>query len=378
MACEMTMYDIALRPIRGIRCVLIPTSVLKCTTPRGTRSMKTHYTHLSLTDRDRIKALFDDRFSVRKIARTLGLSHSTVSRELHRNARSTRSNHGDPGLYEPLVADQKAYVRRHIAGFQGKKLEANQSLREYVITGLQAGWNPDEISGRLKQKHAPWYVSKTTIYEWLYSAYGQAYCRYLARQRYRPKRRRGLFRAGLTIPYRVSIRERPQGATNRTRYGHWEGDTVVSGKFTHSTTSLAVAQERKTRYIAARLIPNLAGATFSAAMNELFAGKEVLSLTLDNGVENHNHRSITEKTGARVFFCDPYSSWQKGGVEHANKLLRAYMPKGSNLADYDSQYVQWAVDRLNNKPRRCLGYKSALELAVEKGVVTGASGALRG
>jgi len=340
--------------------------------------MRETYLHLTLTDRDRIKALRDDGFGVRKVARTLSLSHSTVSRELRRNARSPLTQHGEPGSYEPLVAQQKAYVRRQMGAYQGKKLETNRELREYVISRLQVGWNPDEISGRLRRTPGAAYVSKTTIYEWLYSVYGQPYCQYLARARYKPKRRSHHLKPGLSIPNRLPIWQRPKGATNRSRYGHWEGDTVVSGKYTRSTTSLVVATERKTRYLAARLIPNLAGETFSAAMNGMLAGKRVASLTLDNGVENHAHHRITEQTGATVFFCDPYSSWQKGSVEHANKLLRGYLPKGCDLAAYDQRYVEWAVDRINNKPRRCLGYKSALELAVEKGVILEECGALRG
>jgi IS30 family transposase len=340
--------------------------------------MRDRYSHLTLTDRDRMKALYDDGFGVRKIARTLGISHSTVSRELRRGARGRQTQHGSPGVYEPLVAQHKAYLRRRLAGYQGKKLETNTDLRDYVIGRLQDGWNPDEISGRLKRTNSPLYVSKTTIYEWLYSAYGQPYCQYLARSRYQPKKRSRRLKPGLTIPNRLPIWQRPKGATNRTRYGHWEGDTVVSGKAAGSTASLVVAAERKTRFVAARLVPNLLGETFSGAMNELLQGKAVASLTLDNGVENHEHQRITEATGAAVFFCDPYSSWQKGTVEHANKLLRGYLPKGCNLADYDQQYIAWVVNRINNKPRRCLGYKSALELAVEKGVVTETSGAVRG
>jgi transposase, IS30 family len=340
--------------------------------------METNYTHLTLVDRDRIKALYDDGFSLRKIGRTLDVAHSTVSRELKRGQRGEHSQHGKPGGYEPLVAQHKAYLRRQGASYQGKKLETNLALRAYVIAGLTAGWNPDEISGYMKRTHQPFYASKTAIYEWLYSAYGQAYCRYLPRARYRPKRRRRGLKPGLTISGRVPITERPAGATNRSRYGHWEGDTMVSGKYTHSTTSLVVATERKTRYVVAGLIPDLAGETFSTTLSQLLDGKYIRSMTLDNGVENHAHQAFARTTGAATFFCDPYSSWQKGGVEHINKMIRSYIPKGSNLADYDQAYINYVVGRINNKPRRCLGYKSAVELAVEKGVIARESGALRG
>jgi IS30 family transposase len=340
--------------------------------------MEKKYTHLTLTDRDRIKALYEDGFSLRKIGRTLDLSHTTISRELRRGRRSGQSRHGKPASYEPLVAHHKAYLRRKQAGYQGKKIETDLALRNYVISGLMSGWNPDEISGYMRRTGQPFYASKTAIYEWLYSAYGQMYCQYLARARYRPKRRRRGFKHGLSISGRRPITERPAGATNRSRYGHWEGDTMVSGKFSRSTTSLVVASERKTRYVVAGLIPNLAGETFSDRLSELLDGKYVRSMTLDNGVENHAHQAFTEATGAATFFCDPYSSWQKGGVEHANKMIRGYIPKGSNLADYDQAYINYVIRRINNKPRRCLGYKSAVELAVEKGVIPSESGAFRG
>lgn len=340
--------------------------------------MSTTYTHLTLTDRDRIKALFDDGFSIRKIARTLGMAHSTVSRELRRNARSHNSQHGQPGAYEPLVAQRKAYLRRKCAKYQGKKIETNQELRDYIIHGLKAGWNPDEISGYMKRTRQPFYASKTTIYEWLYSHYGQQYCAYLPRMRYRPKRRRRGLKPGLTISGRLPIAERPAGATNRSRYGHWEADTLVSGRYTNSTTSLVVATERKTRYVVAGLIPNLTGETFSNALSQLLDGKQVRTMTLDNGVENHAHQAFSRTTGAATFFCDPYSSWQKGSVENANKLIRGYIPKGSNLANYNQAYINFVVGRINNKPRRCLGYRSAVELALEKGVIPKKSGALRG
>ncbi len=340
--------------------------------------MKPTYTHLTLTDRDRITALYEDGFSIRKIARTMGRSHSTVSRELRRGRRGAHSRHGEPGQYEPVIAHHKAYLRRKYATYQGKKIETDAVMRDYVTGGLQSGWNPDEISGWLKRTQPQSYVSKTAIYEWLYSEWGQSYCQYLPSRNHHPKRRRYGLKQGKTIPNRTSIRLRPSGASNRTRYGHWEGDTVVSGKHTKSRSSLVVAMERKSRYVVAGLIPDLGGDTFSARLVELLQDKQVHTLTLDNGIENRSHHTITRETGAAVFFCDPYSSWQKGSVEHANKLIRGYIPKGSDLSNYDQAAIDRIVARINNKPRRCLGYKSALELATEKGVIEPVSGAFRG
>ena len=148
---------------------------------------------------------------------------------------------------------------------------------------------------------------------------------------------------------------------------------MVSGKHTGSKAALAVAVERKTRLIAARLIPDLRPVSFAGAAIMLLVGKKALSVTLDNGIENRDHDTISRATGAQAFFCDSYSSWQKGQVEHANKLLRRYLPKGSDLGQYSQDFVDAACDRLNKKPRKILGYKSALQLAKEKGIVTGVS-----
>jgi IS30 family transposase len=316
---------------------------------------------LSDAERSEISILKKRDCGVREIARALRRSPNTVSYELKQNSVD--------GEYDPLKAKQKSRVARRSRRYQQHKIERNTALRDYVIAGLQAGWNPDEISGAMRRTDQPFYVGKTQIYEWLYSSYGQPYCQYLPSARYKPRRRATKATDRVMIPDRVSVRMRPTGATNRTRYGHWEGDTVVSGKRTGGKAALAVCQERKTRFIGATLIPNLKPEVFATAVSVMLVGTKALSLTLDNGIENKRHKDITSATGAGVYFCDPYSSWQKGGVENANKMLRRYLPKGCDLSQFDQAFVDAVVDRLNKKPRKILGYKSALQLAVEKGII---------
>ena len=170
------------------------------------------------------------------------------------------------------------------------------------------------------------------------------------------------------IPGRVSITERPVEANDRKQPGHWEGDTIVSGKRAGSKTALVVVQERSSRLLRARLIPNLKPENFSTAAIGLLGGKQVSTLTLDNGIENKHHTDITAATGATVYFCDPYSSYQKGGVENGNKMLRRYIPKGCDLGTYTQQQIDVFIDKINNKPRRCLGYKTSVQCAHEKGL----------
>lgn len=315
------------------------------------------------SERSELHILHTKGYSARAIARALGRSPNTIAAELKRGS-------DQDGLYEATKAHHKAYVRRKYAKYQGKKIQEDHVLQSYIVAGLSSGWNPDEISGAMRRQNQSFYASKTAIYEWLHSAWGQQYCVLLASKRYRPKKRKAKTSERVMIPDRASVGQRPQGATNRTRYGHWEGDTVVSGTRTGSKVALAVMVERRTRLVRARLVPSLSPHVFTAAASELLNGTKALSLTLDNGIENKQHGGIRDAAGVPVpaFFCDPYSSWQKGSVENANKILRHYLPKGCDLGTFDQSFVDAVCDRLNKKPRKILGYRSALQLAEEKGV----------
>lgn len=326
---------------------------------------------LTKDERNELQILHEKGYSARAIARVLSRSPNTIAAELKRNsyaAAGFRTAAAKHGTYAATYAQYRAWYRRMHATYQGKKIEEHVGLRNYIIAGLQAGWNPDEIAGAMRRTSQPFYASKTAIYEWLYSKWGQPYCQYLSSQRYRPKRRGPTKRTKVRIHGRISVRLRPLGATNRTRYGHWEGDTMVNTR-TGSSTALAVFQERKTRLLRARLIPSLRATSFAEAARQSLLGCKALSLTLDNGPENCGHQLVTASLGTKTFFCDPYSSWQKGSIERTNGMLRQYLPKGSDLGRVDQQFVDAVCDRLNKKPRKILGYQSALQLAKEKRVL---------
>jgi IS30 family transposase len=327
--------------------------------------MAKNFTGLSDAERSEISILKERGCGIREIARALGRSPNTVSYELKQNSVD--------GVYDPLKAKQKSRVSRRSRRYQWRKIEHNPDLRAFVIEKLEAhDWSPDAIAGYLKNEQSVLpTVGKDQIYAWLYSAYGQPYCQHLLSQRYKPKRRAETKTDRIMIPDRVSVTERPLAVEDRKEAGHWEADTVVSGKGTGGKVALAVAQERTTRLIGAMLIPNLKPGSFTRAATAMLANKQAHTLTLDNGIENKHHSSITDAAGVRIptFFCDPYSSWQKGGVEHANKMLRRYLPKGCDLGNYTQAQVDDFVAKINNKPRRCLGYKSALQLAEEKGII---------
>ena len=329
------------------------------------KQKKRSYRHLIQADRDRLQALRDGGVKQKEIAKILKVDPGTISREVSRNRRKYRKKKNiknKNARYEADTAQHKAYVRRKYAKYQGKNINENKGLKTYIIKKLKKCWNPDEIAGRMKRDRKPFYASKTAIYEWLRTAWGDRYCRYLYSGRHHIKRRKSKVSKKQMIPHRIGIEARPLGAVNRTRYGHYEGDTMVSGKKTGSKAALAVIYERKAKYIDARKLSSLAPKQFTTSVNEMIADKEARTISLDNGIENRQHERIV----IPAYFCDPYSSWQKGGIENANKMIRRFIPKGIDLNIYSDDYVRRVIEILNGKPRKSLNYATPYEIMVGK------------
>lgn len=313
------------------------------------------WTNISVAERSEIAILRSKGYSIRSIAKQMERSPNTISYELRRN--KTR------GRYNPKKAHEKSWLRKRMRRFQWMKIEEIPALKRYIIEGLRKKWNPDEISGRMRLEKNPWYVSKNSIYRWLYSNRGQRYCPLLYSKRYYRRKRVGLKKRTL-IPNRVDISRRFKGADTRTRYGHWEKDAVVSKQGV--SASLAVAEERKSRLLEARKVKNMSPVEHELATQKMLQEKKTLSITRDNGIENTHH----EKTAIPSFFCEPYSSWQKGGVENGNKLLRIFFPKGTDFRWVTQTQVDQATKLINEKPRKILGYRTAFEVALAAGIIT--------
>lgn len=309
---------------------------------------------LKKIERLEIKILLDKGYSQRRIARVLDRSPNTISYEIRVNSVC--------GVYDPYKAQTKISWRRTHVKRDWKKIDQNKKLRNYIISKLKLHWNPDEISGRMKKDKEPFYASKTAIYEWLHSPRGQYWCTYLYRKRYHKKKRVKKTKR-VMIPSRISYQLRPLGASNRTRYGHYESDSVVSGKL--GKGGVSVLQERKSRYVDARLMASMSALKNSKLLNEMLEDKKVLSITTDNGIEYKDHKNIN----STVFFCYPYSSWQKGSVENVNKMIRRYFPKGTDFSKIKPEQLTYVIDLINKKPRKILGYRTATEVAIEHGII---------
>lgn len=308
---------------------------------------------LSQFERDRIESLLDAKVEQKEIAKILCRDKSTISREISRNPVN--------GRYTAKKAQHKAYVRRKYAKYQGKKINENKDLQTFIIEGLRQCWNPDEISGRMKDEKQPFYASKTAIYEWLYSVWGRPYCRFLPSGQYRkkhqgkiPKKQREM------IPDRVGISSKPWGFERE--FGHFEHDTFVSGRKTGSRQAVSVLHEPLAKYVSLKKIICMKPKVNEQAVRDMLCQfKKPLSLTRDNGIENKCHKD----TPIPSFFCDPYSAWQKPHVENVIKLLRRFFYKGSDLSQYSSDEVLFVELILNNKPRKCLGYKKPIEIMLK-------------
>ena len=312
---------------------------------------------LKQADRDRMEALLDAGETQREIAKILKVHESTVSRERKRERRD--------GRYDAATAQHKAGVERGHSKYQGMKVEGNPELKAYIISGLKEKRSPDEIAGRMKRERQPFYASKNAIYKWLYSVYGQRYCPLLCTKRYRKRRQKKKTKRTM-IPNRKSIAIRPLGATNRTRYGHYEGDTIVAPKRAPTTDGVAIIAERKTKLLVGRKISSLAPREMTEAMNGFEKEVVMASATMDNGIENKGH----EQWNMPAFFADPHSPWQKPLVEGSIGLVRRwYFKKGTDWAMVSEDALQEAFLMINNKYRKSLGYQSALEIARAHGMI---------
>ena len=312
------------------------------------------YKQLSYEERERICLLKQSGLSIDQIGQEMGRSRATIWRELKRNQ-------APPGQYWPDTAQNLSLRRRQ----RSCLLETNDALREFVITKLCCHyWTPEQIAGWLKhrQNDLP-SLCHESIYAWIYSKVGkkEKLWKFLPRH----KVKRGLRKskgAGVSrIPNRVSIHQRPEEAANRNYFGHWEADLMG---FCKNTQHALVAREKKTMFtLSARLLSKKALET-STALIDFMKGLPLLArltMTFDNGGEFANHERLSQALGILCFFCDPYASWQKGGVENTNGRLRRDLPRNTNLHTMTQEEFDETIWNYNTTPRKSLKWLTPLE-----------------
>lgn len=326
--------------------------------------MSQSYSHLSQDEREKLAIWKAEGRSLREIARRLHRSHASLSRELRRNAPPIRS-----GYYLPHKAQERS-ARRKSQAHQRFKLKTAE-VRRYVLRLLQKGLSPELIAGRLNHDLKGVRISHEAIYQFLYTE-APHLAQFLARRhKKRMKRWHTNKHRKSHIPQRVSIDERPAIVESRRQFGHWEADTILSraGK-----AALMVLVERKSRLTRLAKLKRKTAAAMRAAINRRlsrFPKRLRRTLTYDNGSENVEHVRVNKTVGTKSYFCQPFHSWEKGAVENINGLVRRTYPKRTNFDTITSREIKRLEILLNQRPRKCLGFCTPLEVIRKSGALTG-------
>ncbi len=309
------------------------------------------YTQLTKSERQEIYLLMNKGYSYGDIAKALNRSKSTISREVRRNR--TR------GRYEPSKAEHKRDRRRRYCKIYLKKIREYPELEKYIRTHIKLGWSPEQVSGRWNKEDTideNITISPLTIYKYIYSGIGNDLSFYLASKRHTRKKRKEKKTKRQLIPHRVWIDDRPNKIEEKTQIGNFEGDTVVSKR--GDKNSLLVLLDRYSRYVFVTKVKDKKPRRIFNEIDRIANIYNINSITFDNGIEFQQHYKLNCDT----YFCHPYSSWEKGAVEYANRLIRRYIPKKTYIKDYSQTYVQQIAQSLNHTPRKCLNYKTPYEV----------------
>jgi IS30 family transposase len=306
------------------------------------------YTQLTREQRYQIKALMKTGHNQKEIAEAIKVHQSTISRELRRN----RGQRG----YRPKQAHRMAMERR---GQAKKRIEASTwALVEKLI---RKEWSPEQISERLKADH-DLRISHEWIYQHILSdkhAGGDLH-RHLRCQKARRKRYGSYDRRG-KLPERPSIEERPEIVEKRQRLGDWEVDTILGKGRRHLLVTLTDRKSRLTRMY--KVVRKTAQEVADAVIETLHPWKDrVHTITSDNGKEFAQFERIGEALKAMMYFAHPYASWERGTNENTNGLIRQYFPKDKDLSAITREEIGWVEQRLNNRPRKCLAFKTPDEV----------------
>lgn len=314
---------------------------------------------LTFVQRQWIEFFNNKKKGPRHIGKFLKKDHTAISRELKRNTKSGKK-------YSAITAQKLADLRAKKTN--KRRLETDEDLHAYVTEKIRDGMSPEEIAGRLKSKPPAFlqgkYINHESIYQYIYDGEGkfeQLYP-YLRRKQRKRKPKRGRKPQKLKITDRVSIHERPVVVTSRSRFGDWETDTVA---FKKQKAALSVQYERKAMLLRIHKVPNKTAEETESAIScsiESLPAKLWKTLTYDNGSEGATHKKIKDGYDIETYFCDPYASWQKGGVENINGLIREYLPRDTNMDTITEADIQFIQEKLNNRPRKKLGYLTPNEV----------------
>ena len=338
--------------------------------------MTQSFKQLSISEREEIAILFNKKkYSLRDIALALSRNVSTISREIKNNSVKNKKT----GIIEYIAqkATLKKYQRRKYCKITLKKIISHPELIHYIREKIgRDDWSPETVSRMWNRDHpeSDFSISWKTIYQYCYSAWWQALCTHLYQKRYHPKKQKHPKTKRVLIPERVWIEERPETIEHRERIGDTESDFIVSVK--GDTITLATNIDRKSRYLQARRIEERTCNEANTALTDMMnfyntETTQIHSVTLDNDIAFQHHTQLRDKMHIQTYFCHPFHSWEKWQIEYANRLIRRYIPKKSHLANYSQNEIDRILEKINNTPRKCLGWKTPIQVLREEGVAIG-------
>lgn len=317
------------------------------------------YTHFTLNERKYLQQLLSEGYSFRKIAEFLGRNVSSVSREVNRNKSKypTKKKSNNKFQYHSWRAQTLTIMRRR----QNNRYRLSPESEEwrYIVEKLELFWSPEEISERWKidypEKKS---FGTSTVYRYIKDG------KFEGISRKTHLRRRGKFMLPRSSCYNTIqpdriIPEWPDEIKNRSRIGDWEGDTVYGGV----GKGLLITQvDRKSRYLCAALLPKREAELTRKLTVKMLKDLPVRSISLDNGSEFAEFRQLEKQLKTKVYFAEPHKPWQRGTNENTNDMLRFFFPKGFDFRTVSQDDVDFVVALLNNRPRKCLGWKSPAEV----------------
>ena len=321
--------------------------------------------HLLLRERETIAFGVRSGKSLREIALELGRDHTVISRELERNK-------GPDGAYDPYWAEKITRERENISNSQ--RNQKNQTVMSYVTEKLNQDWSPEQIAGRIEIDLPGRSICPETIYRYIYRRENRSMRLWvnLRRSKIRRMTYYGKRPHKEIIQKRVFISERPKEIESRSQIGHWESDNMLGRR---ESCGASANTERKSRFL---ILSKLNQLTAEAKKNSLVISLGSLppwarrSITFDNGPENAFHEIISTAINVRTYFCYPYHPYEKGTVENTIGLVRQYLPRKESMRNVTQADLNWIAARINDRPRKCLGYKTPSE--VFYGELSGAFG----
>jgi len=315
------------------------------------------YKHITIKGRECIESGLLNGETFAEIARKIGVHPSSLGRELKRNSNK------EPGVngiaYNAVTATNRYKHRRRQNSKRKYRLKKGSALCRFVCTKLERTWSPEEIVNAWKEEHQEEKLSASTIYQAIKRGDlpGLSAKEHLRR---RGKRKQGKRSKYNSIQPEHPIHERAEIVERRERLGDWEGDTVAGGV---GKGYLLTLVDRRSRMLVTKKLMSLNAKEVSKAIVGRFKDSSYLvrTITFDNGSEFADYKAIEEDLKVTVYFADPHSPWQRGTNESYNDRLRFFFPKGMDLRDVADEKIAYAEELINERPRKCLGNRSAYE-----------------